>query len=138
MPLEGYGWILTPENHAVRKAASAIIKYRDGKLPGMPQERLNQLESVMRSYMARLKVDDRFEDVLLEALELTDRHKGPQFTEHGEYVVDKLMKKEVTSENQVRWPDLEDFIRSWRRHFLTYCNCKYLSDRWSIDGNIYR
>ncbi|KAJ2955760.1 hypothetical protein NQZ79_g8283 [Umbelopsis isabellina] len=138
MPLEGSGWILTPENHVVRKAASAIIKYRDGKLPGMPLERLNQLESVVNTYKADLNVDESFDNVLLAAIELTDRHKGPHFIEHGEYVVAKLMEEEVTSENQVRWPDLEAFIKSWRRHFLTYCDCKYLSDRWSIDGNIYR
>lgn len=138
MPLEGSGWILTPENHTVRKAASAIIKYRDGKLPGMPLERLNQLESVVNTYKAGLNVEQSFDNVLLAAIELTDRHKGPHFKEHGEFVVAKLMEKEVTSENKVRWPNLEAFIKSWRTHFLTYCDCRYLSDRWSVDGNIYR
>ncbi|KAJ2957005.1 hypothetical protein NQZ79_g7215 [Umbelopsis isabellina] len=109
MPSEGSGWILTPENHVVRKAASAIIKYRDEKLPGMPLERLNQLESVMNTYKADLNVDESFDNVLLAAIELTDCHKDPHFIDHGEYVVAKLMEEEVTSENQVRWPDLEVF-----------------------------
>lgn len=138
MPLEGRGWILTPENSVVRKAASAVVKYRDGKLPFIPLERIQYLQYVVENWKAQEGMDMSMDEVLLRALELTDRHKGPDFVEHGEYVVAKLMKCSTkTEDTRVRWPDLEEFVKSWRRHFLEHCNCKYLSAKWSVDADIY-
>ncbi|GAB5586647.1 hypothetical protein Unana1_01547 [Umbelopsis nana] len=99
MPLEGRGWILTPENSVVRKAASAVVKYRDGKLPFIPLERIQYLQYVVENWKAQEGMDMSMDEVLLRALELTDRHKGPDFVEHGEYVVGKLMKCSTKTED---------------------------------------
>lgn len=138
MPLEGRGWILTPENSVVRKAASAVIKYRDGKLPYIPLERIEYLQGVIENWRMNECRDSSLEDALVCALELTDRHKGPDFEEHGEHVIAMLMRSSITTaEARLRWPDLEEFVKSWRRHFLKHCNCKYLSAKWSVDAEIY-
>jgi hypothetical protein len=138
IPLEGHGWVLTPENSIVRKAASAVIKHRDGKLPLIPVDRIQHLQKIVDTWKTEQALNVSTDDILNCALQLTDRYKGADFIDHGEYVVKSLMRyTKETPDNGMRWPDLEDFVKSWRRHFLIYCNCEYLSEKWSIDADIY-
>ncbi|KAG2186970.1 hypothetical protein INT44_003198 [Umbelopsis vinacea] len=138
MPLEGRGWILTPDNSIVRKAASAVVKYRDGKLPLIPLDRIQHLHKVVDDWQIEQEMSGTKDEVLECALQLTDRHKGDDYVDHGQYVVAQLMENAmVIQNNRTRWPDLEEFVKNWRRHFLKYCDCDYLSDKWSVDADIY-
>ncbi|ORX89316.1 hypothetical protein K493DRAFT_318784 [Basidiobolus meristosporus CBS 931.73] len=135
-PLEGTGWILHPEHRSVSRAASALIKNRTK----IPAGRVEELESIVlnwwrQSHPESVALDN---DILNQAVELPDREKSQHFKEHGEIVVEQLMKHAmVTEEGHERWLDLEAFIISWRKHFLQCVQPRYLSPNWSVEQSVY-
>lgn len=148
MPLEGKGWVQVPENRMARKAASALLRKSD-KIPPSRQE---ELKAIVQQFWEAKKsgaCNDKKENdtewttldwdqVLSKCCELKDVYPGPDFVEHGQAVVKDLMANAYVDEHgKERWPDLESFVKQWRQHFLDYACPKYLSKRWTVDGDIY-
>ncbi|KAI9019486.1 hypothetical protein CLU79DRAFT_757415 [Phycomyces nitens] len=130
VPLEGKGWIQRPDYRAARKAASALLRAPEK----IPQSRIQELTTLVEGFSNEKGWTDlKWTEILERCRGLEDTIKGPDFVEHGECVVGRLMG---AKENE-RWPDLEGFIRQWRQHFLDNLKPKYLSPKWTVDGDIY-
>ncbi|KAI8341010.1 hypothetical protein BC941DRAFT_346659 [Chlamydoabsidia padenii] len=146
-PLEGKGWIHNVENRQARKAATALLR----SAAKIPKERLEELVQVVKAYQQThmTQVDDgggnnNQEDhlawlaVLEECSKLEDVYRGPDFIDHGTFVIRQIMAMEhITDNGKERWPHLELFIKTWRQHFLDHVKPNYLSTRWTVDGEIY-
>ncbi|KAI8082229.1 hypothetical protein BDF21DRAFT_444173 [Thamnidium elegans] len=78
-------------------------------------------------------------DTILEKCSLLEDHfRGSDFIEHGNKVIQQLTKNCVRNDRgQETWPDLEGFIKEWRQHFLDHIDPKFLSELWTVDGDIY-
>ncbi|CAO3638899.1 unnamed protein product [Cunninghamella echinulata] len=139
-PMEGKGWIHSAENRYVRKAATALIKFKDK----LPESRTKELEEKVKAYQSSSTTlkDLSWDELLNTCCQLKDMYHGPDFIDHGTYVIQQLMEKEkktiiVNDQEQEQWPQLESFIKLWRKHFLDHLQPKYLSNKWTIDGEIY-
>ncbi|KAI8077885.1 uncharacterized protein BX664DRAFT_343729 [Halteromyces radiatus] len=147
-PLEGKGWINSAEKRQVRKAATALLRFEDK----IPQQRRDELILVVKEYYDRhenqnepISYDDdgrimAWKTILEQYSRLEDVYRGPDFIDHGTCVIRQLMEKgKITSEDgkQERWPELENFIKLWRQHFLDHLEPKYLSASWTVNGEIY-
>ncbi|CAO3590080.1 unnamed protein product [Absidia cylindrospora] len=143
-PLEGKGWIHSVEKRQARKAAAALLRFTDK----IPESRQKELALVVKEYQKAhmeqqpldVDGDDGWRTVLEECSQLEDVYRGPDFIDHGTYVIQQLMDKEriiSTKDGEDRWPQLETFIKLWRQHFLDQLEPKYLSARWTVDGEIY-
>ncbi|KAI8384983.1 uncharacterized protein BYT42DRAFT_564288 [Radiomyces spectabilis] len=135
IPLEGKGWISKPKNRYARKAATALLRCSD-KIPADRQQVLKQAVIDFSAEQEDWR-DLSFEEKLERCSELTDLFQGPDFVEHGEYVIGQLMLQKVIIDSKERWPDLERFIKEWRQHFLDHLKPKHLSPRWTVDSDIY-
>ncbi|KAI8993525.1 hypothetical protein BDB01DRAFT_716015, partial [Pilobolus umbonatus] len=137
VPLEGIGWISLPEYKRVKKAASALIRSSDK----IPKDRLLFLESTVRDFWVSYehkKDEDDWETVLSKCSLLEDHFRGPDFREHGDIVITDLTKNMTLNEKgEETWPDLEAFIKQWRKHFLDHLKPSHLSSLWTVDGDIY-
>ncbi|KAF7729317.1 hypothetical protein EC973_004573 [Apophysomyces ossiformis] len=132
IPLEGKGWVQVPENREARKAASALLRH-----PNIPEKRREELADIVKNFQKPEWADWDWEKILTTCCELKDQFQGPDFVEHGEYVVAQLMKSQEIREGKTVWPDLEIFVKQWRQHFMDHLQPKHLSERWSVDGDIY-
>lgn len=70
--------------------------------------------------------DDLSEEDITAAIELDPRHVNETYVPLGERIVAVVMER----------GELFDFIRRWRRHFLTALRPQYLSDKWCIDYDL--
>ena len=165
LPLEGKGWVRVPENRTARKAASALLRAAD-KMPSQRKEELEKIvkdfweqkkqESptmeaiqIVKKYKEEKERCNNDESVGWQALDwkqvlekccdLQELFQGSDFIEHGQGVVQQLMFNKAVDDNngKERWPDLEDFVKEWRQHFLDHSKPKHLSERWTVDGEIY-
>ncbi|CAO3614716.1 unnamed protein product [Cunninghamella blakesleeana] len=165
-PLEGKGWIHSAENRYVRKAATALLRCKEK----LPENRIKELEDKVKAYQSSTPyvsssalpplstsssessselvdeikevplTDLSWDDLLNTCSKLKDMYHGPDFIDHGTFVVQQLMGKGKTMDETTfneRWPELESFIKLWRKHFLDHLQPKYLSKKWTIDGEIY-
>ncbi|KAL0082081.1 hypothetical protein J3Q64DRAFT_1721679 [Phycomyces blakesleeanus] len=129
--LEGKGWIQRPDYRAARKAAAALLRAPEK----IPQSRIEELTTTVDSFAkGEGWTDLKWTDILSKCSELKDTFQGPDFVEHGECVVGQLMQN---TNDRGRWPDLEEFVKQWRQHFLDHLKPKFLSSRWTVDGDIY-
>ncbi|RKP22950.1 hypothetical protein SYNPS1DRAFT_19325, partial [Syncephalis pseudoplumigaleata] len=156
VPLEGKGWIVCREEGAVRRAASALLLHRHR----MPEARQEMLAKQVMAWWQKQQqqqpactsmehgqpgntdtIMDIPRRVLEEASMLEQRIKGPDFVEHGAYVVAQLLQHQAVAGQedggQTRWPDLEAFIRQWRQHFIDHVRPAHLSAHWHVDASIY-
>ncbi|KAI9497203.1 hypothetical protein BDB00DRAFT_19669 [Zychaea mexicana] len=160
LPLEGKGWVRVPENRIARKAATALLRAADKIPPG----RLEELKNTVTAFWERKKQDAtavdisdtatsatatltesaadwkslNWDHVIQRCSELQDVFQGANFVEHGQGVVQQLrVYKILDNDGRERWPDLEVFIKQWRQHFLDHSKPQYLSERWTVDGEIY-
>lgn len=138
IPLEGSGWCTFPEYKNAKKAASALIRSSDK----IPPERQQVLKSTVidfwKDYDKKQYKGDDLDDILKECSELVDHFKGPNYTEHGQSAIQQLTSNCILNDKgQETWPDLEDFIKEWRQHFLDNLKPKHLSKLWSVDADIY-
>ncbi|KAI9597380.1 hypothetical protein BDF19DRAFT_297357 [Syncephalis fuscata] len=149
LPLEGQGWIECREDGVVRRAASALLLHKS-KIPEARQDSLAKcVKEWWQNHIADTNealIDQDSTDtihniprqILKQACLLKDRVKGLDFIEHGEYIVQQLLQQQDTNENgQLCWPDLEAFIRQWRKHFIDHTHPAYLSPHWHVDDPIY-
>lgn len=137
VPLEGKGWVMVPENRVARKAASALL--RPDAESKIPEARLAELKRAVEKY-SQDKEDWaclRWDQILEKCCELKDMYPGPDFAEHGQTIVNELMKEEAIEDGRKRWPQLEHFIREWRLHFLKHVQPKHLSSKWGAENEIY-
>ncbi|KAG0164468.1 hypothetical protein DFQ28_010281 [Apophysomyces sp. BC1034] len=132
IPLEGKGWVQVPENRVIRKAASALLRHSN-----IPQKRRDDLTETVKTLRKPEWADLEWQQVLEKCCELKDQFQGPDFVEHGEFVVEQLMKTQDVRDGKDVWPDLETFVKQWRQHFLDHLEPKHLSERWTVDGEIY-
>lgn len=137
IPLEGKGWVYLPDYKRVKKAASALIRSSD-KIPQDRQEILKaQVLEFWETYDEKTE-DASFEEILEKCSVLEDHFKGPEYIEHGHSAIQQLTEKCIMNDrNQETWPDLEDFIKQWRQHFLDNLQPRFLSPKWSVDNSIY-
>ncbi|ORY97921.1 hypothetical protein BCR43DRAFT_490557 [Syncephalastrum racemosum] len=137
VPLEGKGWVMVPENRIARKAASALL--RPDSVKKIPEARLAELKRAVEAYCQDKEEWNclPWDQILVKCCELKDMYPGPEFAEHGQTVVSELMKEELIEDGHTRWPQLEQFIREWRLHFLKHAQPKYLSSRWGAENEIY-
>ncbi|KAG2209084.1 hypothetical protein INT46_003659 [Mucor plumbeus] len=138
IPLEGSGWCTFPEYKNAKKAASALIRSSD-KIPKERQEILKTtVLDFWKDYDKKKYKGDNLNDILKECTELVDHFKGPDYIEHGQSAINQLTSKCVLNDKgQETWPDLDNFIREWRQHFLDNLQPKHLSKLWSVDADIY-
>lgn len=145
IPLEGQGWVTLPEYKVAKKAASALIRSSD-KIPAARQEVLKETvtnfwkkhgQEVRKANNLEIEEGD-WDAILNTCSELEDHFKGPDFIEHGNSAIQQLTERvEFNDKKQETWPDLEAFIKEWRQHFLDHINPQFLSDKWSVDADIY-
>lgn len=156
IPLEGRGWVYLPHYKVAKKAASALIRSADK----IPQDRQQVLKDTVlkfwNEYGKEVKEkeaihsdkeeeetvdEDNKEDwnTILEKCSLLEDHfRGPDFIEHSNSAIRQLTKNcLINDKGQETWPDLEGFIKEWRQHFLDHVDPKFLSDLWTVDGDIY-
>jgi len=147
----------------------------------IPRERIKELESIVLQWWNQMErdslsphhdnadmahssntvqrlgddVSDVPNSVLEIAVQLLDYRLSDEFIEHGNFVVNELMKDHqsvVVTENgreifdetrhnladkRDHWPNLESFVIKWREHFVKHTHPKFLSDKWKIDDSIY-
>ncbi|RKP11693.1 hypothetical protein BJ684DRAFT_21724 [Piptocephalis cylindrospora] len=161
-PLEGVGWIYLPHLRPVIKAARALSSRN---VIGIPLDRQEHLRGIIldwwleegvkeeeeRAEGERMGVDGDdvamedtsglhmdWEKALKRALALEDRIKGPSFSTHAQMIIRRLSHEQIQDSEggQVRWPDLEEFIRQWRGHFLSHSQHRYLSPNWQFHDAI--
>lgn len=140
IPLEGQGWVYLPHYKVARKAASALIRCADK----IPEHRQKELKATVLKfwdeYGSEINPDkkDDWDSIVEECSVLVDHFKGPDFIEHANSAVQQLTKVVILDDkDQETWPDLEAFIREWRQHFLDHVQPQFLSELWTVDGEIY-
>ncbi|KAF9975162.1 hypothetical protein BGZ73_001270 [Actinomortierella ambigua] len=89
-------------------------------------------------------------------MNLQPRYKAPDYKEHGQLVMARVMasspefhedkdetqetldtwKKALPIQPKEGWRDVSEFIRTWRKHFLTVSKPKHLSAEWTVDDPI--
>jgi hypothetical protein len=144
--LEGHGWVYLPHYKVAKKAASALIRSSD-KIPVDRQQVLKDtVMTFWKEYGNEVKEkngvdkakEDDWESILQTCYVLEDHFRGPEFIEHGNSVIKQLTKTCVyDKEDRETWPDLESYIKEWRQHFLDHVKPQFLSDKWTVDGEIY-
>lgn len=142
IPLEGKGWIKCPENRTARKAAAALLwSHHADRIPADRREALAEtVKNFWRSYaVANEEQNLAWEDILKRCCDLKDVYPGPDFMEHGRGVTKRLIKNMRLDPDtgKERWPELEEFIKAWRSHFVKHSQPRHLSTRWTVDGEIY-
>lgn len=121
VPIEGRGWIKHPEHRRVQLACSALESFRHK----IPDARIQELEATVRTFF-RLEGNQPVDERIYEqARQLPVLTKSDDFVEHGEYVVSQMTEGEI-----------DDFVRSWRRHFLEHANPRFLSPTWRVHNPI--
>ncbi|KAI9226253.1 MAG: hypothetical protein DHS80DRAFT_19010, partial [Piptocephalis tieghemiana] len=136
-PLEGLGWIIRPHLRPVIKAARALSSPH---VTNIPMEKQDELRRVIMGWWdtSFQGQSHPWEGILEKAMALEDRVRGPLFSTHAEVIIRYLSREEIKgADGAVRWPDLEEFIREWRAHFLCHAQPRHLPSTWGINGNIY-
>ncbi|RKP10051.1 hypothetical protein THASP1DRAFT_13409, partial [Thamnocephalis sphaerospora] len=165
VPLVGRGWVQCREDGHARRAACALLR----NAAVIPEARRAELATTVRrwwmasnehqeesasSAVANGQLHEGIPQRVLErASQLEDRVRGPDFVEHGPYVVAQLLLRQCSDDlpddaasecldkddrqNHVRWPDLEAFVQQWRQHFLDHAKPAHLSPHWRVNGTIY-
>lgn len=136
IPLEGKGWVDLPEHRKARKMASALLRFSDK----IPKERQLSLETDIKDFWKKTFATEivNWQETLKECSEFEDHYKGPEYIEHGQDVIQQLTQKCIVNQDGLEfWPDLEDFIKEWRKHFLDHLKPKHMSMLWSVEGEIY-
>lgn len=118
--LLGRKWhhVSSEEDVALRKAsgyANAIIRHGEE----MPLTRRNELEQLIKNYLKKdtLTLDDL--NLLLEQ-DSERRNKVSEESQYGKKVVEEIA-------------DISEFIKMWRRHFVSKMNPQHLPKHWSVD-----
>lgn len=145
IPLEGRGWVSLPHYKVARKAASALILHAD-VIPANRQAILQKTVSTfwdehgseVDAELVKKDSEEHWDAILQVCSTLVDHFRGPDFVEHANSAVEQLTKKVVIDDKgRETWPDLESFIKEWRQHFLQHVKPKFLSELWTVDGEIY-
>lgn len=94
----------------IRKLASCLINNSHQ----MPKYRITEVKNEIKSYLGLKKLHiKRLENIMNLEFKIINRT-------HGELVVDKI-------------EDIEEFMKSWRKHFIENNECKFLPKDWSIE-----
>lgn len=145
IPLEGQGWVYLPHYKVARKAASALIRCSN-VIPADRQVVLKdtvvkfwvEYGSEINAELAEKDLEENWDAITQECSTLVDHFKGPDFIEHANSAVQQLTKTIILDDKgQDTWPDLEAFIKEWRQHFLDHVEPKFLSELWTVNGEIY-
>ncbi|KAI9358816.1 hypothetical protein BD770DRAFT_69533 [Pilaira anomala] len=167
IPLEGRGWVYLPHYKVAKKAASALIrsadkipqdrqqvlkdtvlkfwkeygkevKEKEEEEEGFNEEGKKEKEGSNEEEKEEVYSEEDWNRILEKCSLLEDHFRGPDFIEHGNSAIQQLTKNSVLNEKgQETWPDLEGFIKEWRQHFLDHIDPQFLSELWTVDGDIY-
>lgn len=102
----------------IRSAAKALVTSKH-KIPAARKE---ELESFLKE---NLQVEELTDESLRNCINMEVRVYNPDYTPHGQIVVEYMKKHNR----------LLDFQRRWRTHFLETMKPKFLPAKWSVDHN---
>ncbi|KAJ1678319.1 hypothetical protein EV182_004303 [Spiromyces aspiralis] len=167
-PVDGKGWVVYPEVGVGKKAAMALLKYRDR----IPEPRVRVLEqAVCNSWASYCSRHGQCPDtqrpssagdavghgkaglgpgasqallvVASSLMKLEERERGPDFSEHGELVVNCVMaegrQRQGGDESEERMcqdckkmceQGLDGLAERWRRHFSRSQELRHLPRNW--------
>jgi len=117
VPVSGKGVCVDECLRLVRSAGGTLSRYR----PQLPAKREQELLDVLRDYYGRDAITD--EDI--EEAAAIDHRVTEDFVHHGKYVV-------------ANTPDLEAFVKRWRKHFIVTMKPQHLPDGWDLERTIHR
>ncbi|XP_054913019.1 exonuclease 3'-5' domain-containing protein 2 isoform X2 [Poeciliopsis prolifica] len=120
---EGVRLLEDPDRRRVRSAARALLSAKDG----LPQQRRDELQLLIRSYMDMNEEQEVTNEALQEAAALETRILNEAYVPHG--------LKVVRAHAQRGLRGLMELERRWRRHFLTSMQPRHLPPLWSVDHN---
>jgi hypothetical protein len=96
----------------VKRMASCLV---DGIFPNIPKKRIKEIKKEIKNYFKWKNISKkRVKEILDVKLKVYNRT-------HGEIVISKVI-------------DINEFIKSWRNHFVENMDCKYLPKNWSVDN----
>ncbi|ORX59811.1 hypothetical protein DM01DRAFT_1318003 [Hesseltinella vesiculosa] len=146
-PLEGKGWVQMPEHRSVKKAAQALRMPPDA-LAKIPKDRTDQLTQIVETFRDNTPSIKGcpWSQVLAHCADLRDRVRGPDFVDHGTFVINQLARDDSKTPNDSKDGSqspplilddaLKRFIKMWRQHFLDHAQPKHLSHHWSVEAPI--
>lgn len=118
VPLHGRGLLADHDLRRIRNFAGTLLRHGDK----IPEHRRSELLAAVLAYIGKEDVAD--ED-LLRVSRIEYHVKTGDYAQHGEYVVRNT-------------PDLEQFVKDWRRHFLDTMRPAYMPNGWDVDRTIYK
>lgn len=105
-----------PIKARICRYGTALMRYRDR----IPQSRMNVFIDTLKKYYGKEEITD--EDIIAAA-HLDLKNKDISTKKYGGLIVSQI-------------EDLEEFIKMWRKHFITSMSPKYMSSHWTIDRKI--
>lgn len=91
-------------NNKIRSAKKILASIKDGQIKNVPEDRIKLLEQKAS------------EEII------------------GEEIPEGPVWADIIIKNVLDNDELFDFVRSWRKHFITHANPQYLPKLWSIDS----
>ena len=116
--LQGVGWYSDRELAKVIMYAKTLRNHGD-KIPAAKKQTLIE---PLRVYF---KKDDITDEDLVYAAGLDSNVFTEEYAQHGELIVKMV-------------GDIEEFVKTWRQHFLNSMNPKHLPAFWDVNRSIYR
>jgi exonuclease 3'-5' domain-containing protein 2 len=113
----GENVVLDPLKVRVRRHATALMVYRDR----IPPARLGLLMASVKDYYGEDEITDK--DINAAAnLDPTIKDNGDK-KKYGELIVSRVK-------------DLEEFVKMWRKHFLTSMSPKHMPSHWTVERKL--
>ena len=106
-----HGEIINNQDIIKMKRMANCIVYNKN----IPSKRLNEIKDVIRNYFSWKNITKKRLDYILES-----KIKVYKRT-HGEVVVSRI-------------PNITNFIKEWRNHFIMNNDCKFLPKNWSVEN----
>lgn len=112
-------YVINSHLQHLQSIATALTKWKDR----LPPDRVNEYETTLCEWFQTSKLNDQH---LQQAQDLEYRSLNPQYVSGPERVV-----QSITASS-----GLEEFVRDWRRLFVTTMHPQYLPPGWSVDSPV--
>jgi len=116
IPLIGSGWYRDETIVKVKKSASALLNHWDV----IPSERREKLLQTLKNYFKKEEITKEDMEV---ANNCNETVQTVNYAEHGSTVVAKV-------------GNIEEFVKMWRKHFLTTMQPKFMPDHWEVERSL--
>jgi len=107
----------------IRSAGLTLMNWKHK----VPPERIAEYESMVRSHLGLQDNADLTTEQLQTAIDVQFKKLNPNYISGAELVVRSMM----SDSNKI-----EEFIRSWRQHFLDTLHPRFLPTGWSVDSPV--